>query len=102
MATMLRPAEIRRTREALRLSSSQFASVLGVHPTTISRWENAHGPVPVEGMAYNVLSALGNRIGAGGRAQAQAERAGQEVSDALVVGGVILALALLVSFAANE
>lgn len=102
MATTLAPAQIRQTRLALGLSSGQFAIVLGVHPTTVSRWENASGPVVVEGMAFTVLSALRLRLAQDRRAEETARETGKEVSDALVVGGVVLALALLVAFAAGR
>ena len=94
--------QIRRTREAFRLSSSQFATVLGVHPTTVSRWENARSPVVVDGMAYTVLTALRRRLEASRRAPAAAQKQGEEISNALVFGGTVLALALLVSFAAER
>lgn len=102
MATTLAPAQIRQTRLALGLTSGQFANVLGVHPTTVSRWENASGPVVVEGMAFTVLSALRLRLAQDRRAEKTARETGKEVSDALVVGGVVLALALLVAFAAGK
>lgn len=102
MANTLRPDQIRQTREALGLSSAQFASVLGVHPTTVSRWENAKGPVIVEGIAYTVLTALQLRLAQGGRAKVEATQTGEEISNALVFGGVVLALALLVAFAAKQ
>jgi len=102
MAPVLTSADIRQTREAFGLSSSQFASVLGVHPTTVSRWENAHGAVVVEGMANTVLSALRLRLSANRPARAAAQKKGEEISEALVIGGVVLALALLVAFAASR
>ena len=102
MASALSSGQIKQTREALGLSSSQFASVLGVHPTTVSRWENAKGPVIVEGMAYTVLSALQKRLAGNRRAKVAASRAGEEISSALVFGGVVIALALLVAFAAKQ
>jgi hypothetical protein len=102
MATAMAPGTIRRTREAFGLSSSQFAAVLGVHPTTVSRWENARGPVVVEGMAFTVLTALRQRLEHDRQARATARRKGEEISNALVFGGVVLALAVLVAFAARR
>lgn len=101
MAKLL-PAQIRETREAFELSSSHFAAVLGVHPTTVSRWENAQVPVEVEGMAWTVLTALRRRLVEDKRARLAAQKAGQEISSALVFGGVLLALGVLVAFAANR
>ena len=98
----LKPRQIRRTRQALGLSSSQFAHVLGVHPTTLSRWENSQrSAAKVEGMASAVLTALDRRL-ATKSATTVAGKKGQEVSDALVVGGIVLALAILVAFAAEQ
>lgn len=102
MATTLMPGQIRQTREAFGLSSSQFAVVLGVHPTTVSRWENAPGPVVVEGMAFTVLTALRQRLEKDRRASVAAEKRGKEITNALVIGGAILALALLIGFAADQ
>ena len=83
------------------MSSSQFATVLGVHPTTVSRWENSPKPVVVEGMAHNVLTGLIRRMEAAEAAK-RARVAGKKVSDALLVAGVLVALALLVRFAAGD
>lgn len=102
MAHAIMPAQIRRTREAFGLSSSHFAAVLGVHPTTVSRWENSRGPVVVEGMAWTVLTALWRRLEEGKGARVAAQKQGEAISEALVFGGVVLALALLVAFAAKN
>jgi HTH-type transcriptional regulator / antitoxin MqsA len=39
---LLLPAEIRAIREGLGLTQSQFERLLGMGPTTASRWENGH------------------------------------------------------------
>jgi hypothetical protein len=98
----IQPAHIRATRQAFGLSSAQFAAVLGVHPTTVSRWENSPIPVIVEGAAWTVLMGLWQRLQEDARAKQQAQQTGEEISRALLVGGALLALALLVSFAAKR
>lgn len=102
MGAQIQPQFIRETREAFGLSSSQFAAALGVHPTTVSRWENAPGPVSVEGTAWTVLMSLRQRLESNRRAKAEAARVGEEVAQALLIGGTIVALALLVAYAADR
>lgn len=51
--------EIRRARELLGLTASQFAAVLAVHPTTVSRWEHDHRAP--EGAAMILLASLLDR-----------------------------------------
>ena len=96
------PQEIRFVRESLGMSSSQFAAVLGVHPTTVSRWENSKkAVVPVEGMAQNVLAGLIRRIENENQAK-RTKAAGQEIANALVFAGVLVAIAMLARYAAGE
>lgn len=92
--------EIRGVRRALDLSVSRFATVLGVHPSTVFRWEAAgDGQVSVEGVPWNVLTALRQRLLDEGLDQEEVRAKGREVSQALVIGGVLLALGLLIAFA---
>lgn len=39
------PADLRAAREALGLTQTEFAARLGVHWTTVSRWENGRLPI---------------------------------------------------------
>jgi hypothetical protein len=95
--------DVRAIRERLGLSVVQFATVLGVHPSSVHRWETAgEVAVPIEGVAWTVLSALRHRLLAQGASPAVATAKGQEVSNELAVGGVLLALALLLVFAAGK
>jgi DNA-binding transcriptional regulator YiaG len=45
-----------RTRKRLNMSQAQFASLLGVHPMTVSRWET--GRVTPNGACARLLEAL--------------------------------------------
>jgi hypothetical protein len=95
--------DVRTIREALGLTVPKLSTVLGVHPSTIHRWE-ASGPYPVaiEGVPWNVLAALRQRVIVGQTDPNLVRSKGQEVSDQLVVGGALLALAVLIMFVANE
>ena len=94
--------EIRAIRNALGLSIEQFSRVLGVHAVTLNRWELAGPACPViEGMAWNVLVGLRQRLvttNAPKAAAKEAATAGQEIEQLLVVGGVLVALAALLAF----
>jgi len=96
------PPEARAVREALGLSIPQFAAVLGVHQSTVHRWETADEPVRVGGIPASVLAALRERAVHGQFDPGQAQQAGREISNALVIGGVLVALALLISFARGK
>lgn len=77
------------------MSVPQFSSVLAVHPGTIHRWES-HGsvPVPVDGVAANVLAALDQKVRP--ETTFPAQKVGNEVAEALLIGGALLALGLLI------
>jgi len=96
--------DVRAIREALGLPVLQFATVLGVHPSSVHRWESSgNQPVPIEGVAWTVLSALRQRVLAVKKPErARAAAAGQKVSNELATGGVLLALAVLLLFAAGK
>lgn len=103
MTTALPGDDVRRIRNALGLSVIQFATVLGVHPSTVHRWEAAKkSPVPIEGVAWTVMSALRERVLVERAARAKVIQAGQDVSSKLAAGGVLLALAALLYFAAGK
>ncbi len=96
-------ADVRTIRQALGLTASTFATVLGVHPTTVHRWEAAgKNLVIIEGIPWNVLLALRQRVISGRADRKVIKNGGQEVANALVVGGVLLALAALIALANGE
>ena len=91
--------EIRHVRKTLGLTVAQFAIVLGVHASSVHRWEAA-GPdaVPVDGLAANVLTALRQRVQAGPEAVCAARDTGTRVAEALLIGGTLVGLAVLLEF----
>ncbi len=91
-------AEIRSIRERLGLSVIQFATVLGVHASTVHRWEAAGSEmVDVDGVAANVLIALRQRVAE--EPDSSAKDAGRAVVEALLLGGALVALAALLAYA---
>lgn len=95
--------DVRAIRERLGLPVMQFATVLGVHPSSVHRWETAgDAAVPIEGVAWTVLSALRHRVLSEGMSRKDTAAKGQEVSNELATGGVLLALAVLLLFAAGK
>jgi len=103
MQRPIRGKDVREIREALRLTVGQFALVLGVHPSSIHRWESSAAAEPkIEGVAKAVLVALHERSLAGSAAKRRAALKGQEISNTLAVGGLLLALGLLIAFAASD
>ena len=94
-------SEIRQTRVSLGLTASRFATVLGVHPSTVHRWESAgQATVPVEGIPLNVLLALQQRVAH--TPSKEASDLGRRVAEALLVGGALAGLVLLIGFALKE
>jgi hypothetical protein len=94
---------VRAIRQALGLTMAQFAHVLGVHPSTVQRWElTGAGPVTVEGVPLTVLTALRARVLEQAHGRRAAANAGQDVSAKLATGGVLLALVALLIFAAGK
>ena len=95
--------EIRAIRQALGLTMAQLALVLGVHPSSVQRWELAgKQTVKVEGVALTVLLALRQRVIDEANGKRVAAATGREVSNKLATGGVLLALAVLLIFAAGR
>lgn len=96
-------SDVRTIRGALGLTVPTFATVLGVHPSTVHRWEAAGTqPVVIEGVPWAVLAALRQRVVREQADPTKVKDQGQKINDALVVGGVLLALAALIAFASGE
>lgn len=57
-AERLGPKEIRFLRKYLGLSSSEFASKVGVDKATVSRWERTDEPTPMGGQTERLLRVL--------------------------------------------
>lgn len=89
----MRPGEITTLREALQLTQAQFASLLGVHSLTISKWERGVlSPSPYQAALMQSF----------GRAQQRAPDVGTAVGGALLAAGVGAALYLLLKSAFED
>lgn len=99
MKVKLSGNRVRIIRETLGMTVPQFASVIAVHAGTVHRWEAAgEGLVPIDGVAAGVVTALDQRLRereANGGAFNPGE-VGQQVAQALIVGGALVALGLLI------
>jgi len=99
MKVKLSGDRVRIIREALGMTVPQFSTVIAVHPGTVHRWEAA-GPaeVPIDGVAAGVLAALDQKVrrNTGPAADFNPGDVGQQVVQALMVGGALLALGLLI------
>jgi len=86
---------VREVREALGMSVGDFADVLAVHPATVHRWESAgERATTIDGVAAGVLGALDQKIGR--KPVFHSQQVGDEVVKALIVGGALFALGLLI------
>jgi transcriptional regulator with XRE-family HTH domain len=88
--------EIRRLREALGLEAFAFATSLGVHPSTLYRWEQAKGQVKMDPLQSQILERLAATL-----AKDQAKRAkeaGEAILAGLLAGGALLGLAALLDY----
>jgi transcriptional regulator with XRE-family HTH domain len=94
--------EICRIRKTFGWSGDQFARLLGVHPVTLSRWEAAKAKEPkIEGMALTILLGLRERVLNAPAEQRllpeEARRTASDIERLLVVGGVLVALGVLLA-----
>jgi len=85
--------EVVQLRTRLGINTQQLASLLGVHPTTVYRWENQMDQtLRLEQLQHGLLLRLQERA----RTQ-EPKSLGQQLVEGLVVGGTLVGLALLLS-----
>jgi transcriptional regulator with XRE-family HTH domain len=92
--------QVRELRVALRLDPAHFAQLLGVHPSTLYRWEAAGDvPVRVEPFQQQILAVLQGQVAAprGGN-----EDLGETILKGLLVGGAMFGLFKLLEAAFSE
>jgi transcriptional regulator with XRE-family HTH domain len=83
---------VRVLREALRLAPQQFASLVGVSPSTISRWELAgKDMLRPEPLQLQLLTVIEQELGKRPTAERR-DAFVDEIGRALLIGGGLLAL----------
>lgn len=86
--------EIRRLRRGIELEPFAFAKVLGVHPSTLYRWEQTAGQVRMDPLQREILDKLAERLRAAPKSEKR--ELGDAVLKALLAGGVLLGLGALI------
>lgn len=88
-------ARVRAVRVALGLDPARFSQLLGVHSSTVYRWEAAGESAPrIEPLQRQIL-AVAEQV-------SSREGAGSSVLDGLLLGGPMLGLYRLLEFAYGE
>jgi transcriptional regulator with XRE-family HTH domain len=92
--------QVRELRLALKMEPAYFAQLLGVHPSTLYRWEAATSAgIRVEPFQQQILAVLQRELGL--KTQ-QAEDLGEAILKGLLVGGAMLGLFKLLEAAFSE
>ena len=85
--------DVVKIRAGLGWNGSQFASLLGVHASTVYRWEEVKGAeLKIEPLQRQLLSVLRGELKRRGAGSA---RLAEQMHDALAVGGSLRALYVL-------
>ncbi len=103
MAIHVQGKEVRFVRDKIGLTVAQFAAVLGVHSSTVNRWESAGSQtVPIDGVAANLLTALRQRLSGNPAPEQDLDETRDAVLAALAVGGALIALGVLIAWIARR
>jgi len=94
---MMRVQDVRDARRRMRLSIREFASVMGVSPSTVGRWESARERTIAPDPASERLLAAFAAVPAGA-----AGRVGTAVREALRLSGSLKALYVLLKHLYEE
>lgn len=85
-------ADVRKLREELGWTGAQFASLFGVHPSTVYRWEEREDdPLKTEPLQLQLLTVLRSELKRGRRDLRE------KLESALALGGSLRALYVLLS-----
>lgn len=88
-------AEIRQIREGLNLTQVQFATLLGVHPLTVSKWEREGGALKPTPHQQALIESF--RV-----ASDKQEKIGETVAGLLITAGALVALVALLNVALED
>ena len=88
--------EIRRVRVELGLDPFAFAKVLGIHVSSLYRWEALGGEVRMDPLQSEVLEQLAKKLRA--KRSTEKKKIGASILAGLLMGGTIAGLAALLAF----
>jgi transcriptional regulator with XRE-family HTH domain len=86
---------IKALREALGLDPYVFAKLLGVHVSTLYRWEQSRNEVRIDPLQAEILERL--RVTLAQKKRAEQKKLGDDILKALLVGGALVGLAALLA-----
>jgi transcriptional regulator with XRE-family HTH domain len=86
---------IKYLREALGLDPYVFAKILGVHVSTLYRWEQTRGEVRIDPLQADILEKL--RANLAVKKRAEQKQMGEAALQAVLVGGALVGLAFLLN-----
>ncbi len=94
-------AQVRELRQSLKMEPTHFAQLVGVHPSTLYRWEAAgEMAIRVEPFQQQIMAVLKQQTGS---PQSKAsEGIGDAIVKALLVGGAMFGLYKLLEAAFSE
>jgi len=99
---MITGNQIRAIRGDLKMDPAQFAQLLGIHSSTLYRWENAGDqPVRVEPLQLQLLTVLQQQIAKRTTAEDRAELS-NAILTGLLIGGGLLGLFYLLDSAFGD
>lgn len=85
--------EVTALKNSLGLTTQHLASLVGVHPTTVYRWESqGHAELRLEPLQHGLLVRLQRQADL-----REPKSFGQELVEGLVVGGTLVGLAVLLA-----
>jgi transcriptional regulator with XRE-family HTH domain len=89
-------SQLRRLRESLGMNAFAFAEVLGVHVSSLYRWEASQNQqLRMDPLQAQIVEQLGARL----RQQSAQQRkdTGEQIVKALLAGGALVALAFMLN-----
>jgi transcriptional regulator with XRE-family HTH domain len=87
--------QLRRLREDLGMTTHAFADVIGVHVSTLYRWEDTEIALKTDPLQQKIIERLGEELGDMSIEQRRA--LGKKVTDLLLAKGSLVALGGLIA-----
>lgn len=92
--------DIKKLREAMELEAFAFARILGVHVSTLYRWEQSADAVTMDPLQREILEQLAAKFRS--RRAAEKKELGQKVLAGLLAGGALMGLSFLLGYVTGQ